>query len=56
MYDQSLRCCVNVTLVELAPVHTLTTAVTTPAHMKLEFPVVGHLVISIERAQKHQLI
>lgn len=56
MNDQTLWRRVNVTLIEVAPVDTFAPTVTTPADMELEFPVIRHLVISVEGAQEHHLV
>ncbi len=56
MDDQSLWCRVNVTLIEIAPVDTFPTTITTPANVELEFSEIRHLMISIERAQEHHLV
>ena len=54
MDDKSLWGRVNMTLVEVAPIDTFATAVTTPADMELKLSEVWHLMIGIEWAQEHQ--
>ena len=56
MNDKTLRSSVNVTLIELTFVHSLSSPVSAPANMEAKLSKIRHLVITIEGTEKHQTL
>lgn len=54
MNDERLRAYEHVTLVKVASVDALATAVPAPTDVKLQLAIVGHLVVGVEGAGEHR--